>query len=61
MIQNLWDTAKAVNLRRLKSLSLFSGHNSMKLEINYEKKKKPFKKHKYVKTNQYATKQPMGH
>ena len=38
--------------------SIFSDHNTMKLEIN---KKKNCKKHKQVEAKQYDTKQPMDH
>ena len=40
--------------------SIFSAHNTMRLEINY-KKKKNCMKHKQVEAKQYATKQPVGH
>ena len=40
--------------------SIFSNHNTMRLEINY-KEKKCKKKKKYVKPKEYATKQPMVH
>ena len=39
--------------------SNFSDHNTMRLEINYKKKK--LKKHKHLEATQYATKQPMDH
>ena len=51
------------NLSKLKKTeiipSIFSNHNTMRLEINY--KKKNGKKHKYVETKLYVTKQPMDH
>ena len=39
--------------------SIFSNHNTVRLEINY--KEKNCKKHKHVEAKQYATKQPMNH
>ena len=38
--------------------SIFSDHNTMRLEVNYKKKTV---KHKHVEAKQYATKQPMDH
>ena len=38
--------------------SIFSDHNAMRLEVNYNKKK-TCKKHKHMEAKQYATKQPM--
>ena len=38
--------------------NIFSDHNTMRLEINY-KKNKTIKKHKQVKSKQYATKLTM--
>ena len=40
--------------------NIFSDHNTMRLEINY-KKNKTIKKHKQVKSKQYATKLTMDH
>ena len=40
--------------------SIFSNHNTIRLEINY-KKKKNCKKHIHVEAKQYATKNPMDH
>ena len=37
--------------------SIFSSHNTMRLEINYKKK---YKKHKHMEAKQCATKQTMG-
>ena len=39
--------------------SIFSDHNTMRLEINYREKK--HKKHKHMEAKQYTTKQQMGH
>ena len=39
--------------------SIFSNHNAMRLKINY--KKKNCKKHKHVKSQQYATKHQRDH
>ena len=36
--------------------SIFSDHNTMRLEINYKKK---LQKNKHLEAKQYATKQPM--
>ena len=48
------------NLSKLKKIeiisSIFSDHNTMRIEINY---KKNIAKH--VEAKQYATKQPMDH
>ena len=42
--------------------SIFSNHNAMRLEINYEKNlQKKRKTTKHVEAKQYATKQPMDH
>ena len=38
--------------------SIFSDHNTMRIEINHMKIK--LKKHKHVEAKQYTTKQPMG-
>ena len=38
--------------------SIFSDHNTMRLEINYRKKTK---KHKHLEAEQYVTKQPKDH
>ena len=46
------------SLRKFKEIeiipSIFSNHNTMKLEINY--RKKTVKKHKHMEAKQYATK-----
>ena len=39
-------------------VSIFSDHNTMRLEISY-KEKKPCKKHKHMMAKQYAAEQPM--
>ena len=39
--------------------SIFSDHNTMRLEINY--REKTVKKHKHVEAKQYATKEPRDH
>ena len=54
-----------ISLRKFKKIeiisSIFPIHNTMRLEINYEEKKKTVKKIcKQVKAKQYATKQPMS-
>ena len=36
--------------------SIFSDHNTMRLDINYRKKKKTAKKHKFMEIKQYITK-----
>ena len=40
--------------------SIFSDHKTMRLEINYRKKKN-CEKHKHMEGKQYVTKQPMDH
>ena len=49
------------NLGKFKKIeitsSIFSSHNTMRLEINY---KKIYKKHKHMEAKQCATKQTMG-
>ena len=48
------------NFKKIEIISsIFSDHNAIWLEIN--KKKKIYKKHKHVETQQHATKQPMDH
>ena len=44
--------------KKIEIPGIFSDHNSMKVEIIYERK--TVKKHKNVEGNQHATKQPMG-
>ena len=39
--------------------SIFSDHNTLRLEINY--KEKTTKKHKHMETKQYVTKQLVDH
>ena len=52
--------SKAQSLKKTEILSsIFSDHNTMRLEINY--KKNTIKKHKHVEAKQYASKQPMDH
>ena len=41
--------------------SIFSDHNAMKLEINYNTKTQNSKKYKHTVTKQYAAKQPLDH
>ena len=36
--------------------SIFSNHNAMRLDINYQKKKKNCKKHKHMEIKQHASK-----
>ena len=51
------------SLRKFKKIeivsSIFSDHNTIRLEINYRKKN--CKKHKYMEAKQCATKQPRDH
>ena len=48
--------------KKIKILSsIFSDHNAMKLEINYNTKTQNSKKYKHTVTKQYAAKQPLDH
>ena len=55
------------NLSKFKKIeviySIFSDHNTMRLDINTRKmkKKKNCKKHKHIKIKQYVSKQPTGY
>ena len=55
--------AHKVSLGKFKKVeitsSIFSDHNTMRLEVNY--KKKIVKNHKHIKAKKYATKQSMNH
>ena len=48
------------NLSKFKKIeiisSIFSDHNTMRLDINYKKKKKNCKKHKHMEIKQYISK-----
>ena len=52
------------NLSKFKKIgivsSIFSDHNTMRLDINY-KKKKNCKKHKHIEIKQHVSKQPTGY
>ena len=56
-----WVTSQtSVNLRKLKSLSsIFSDHNTIRLDINYKKEKKNCKKHKHMEIK-HVSKSPAG-
>ena len=41
----------SVNVKKLKSSSIFSDHNAMRLDINYKEKK--CRKHKHMEINQH--------
>ena len=51
------------NLSKFKKIeiisSIFSNHNTLRLDINY--KKKNFKKHKHMESKQYISKQPTAY
>ena len=48
------------NLSKFKKIeiisSILSDHNTMRLDINYKKKKKTVKKHKHMEIKQYVSK-----
>ena len=48
------------NLSKFKKIeivsSIFSEHNTLRLDINYKKKKKNCKKHKHMENKQYISK-----